>query len=110
MQINPDVFKAYDIRGLYPTEINEEVARLVGRGLSAYLRVPCIGISRDMRISSPSIAAALIEGIRSQGTDVVDYGMMGTDMLYFAVVRDGLGGGAQVTASHNPRQYNGVKM
>jgi phosphomannomutase len=110
MQINPDVFKAYDIRGLYPTEINEEVARLIGRGLAAYLRVPCIGISRDMRVSSPSIAAALIEGIRAHGTDVIDYGMMGTDMLYFAVVRDGLGGGAQVTASHNPKQYNGVKM
>lgn len=110
MQINPDVFKAYDVRGLYPGEINEEIARLIGRGLATYLRVPCIGVSRDMRVSSPSIAAALIDGIRAQGTDVIDYGMMGTDMLYFAVVRDGLGGGAQVTASHNPGQYNGVKM
>jgi phosphomannomutase len=110
MKINPDVFKAYDVRGLYPGEINEEVARLIGRGLAAYLRVPCIGVSRDMRVSSPSIAAALIDGITAQGTDVIDYGMMGTDMLYFSVVRDGLGGGAQVTASHNPKQYNGVKM
>ena len=110
MQINPDVFKAYDIRGLYPGEINEELARLIGRGLATYLRVPSIGVSRDMRVSSPSIAAALIDGITAQGVDVIDYGMMGTDMLYFAVVRDGLGGGAQVTASHNPKQYNGVKM
>jgi phosphomannomutase len=110
MRINPDIFKAYDVRGLYPNEINEAVARLIGRGLAAYLRVPCIGVSRDMRVSSPAMAAAFIEGVRAQGTDVIDYGMMGTDMLYFAVVRDGLGGGAQITASHNPKQYNGVKL
>ncbi len=86
------------------------MANLIGRGLAAYLRVPSIAVSRDMRLSSPALAAAFIEGVRSQGTDVIDYGMMGTDMLYFAVVRDGLGGGAQITASHNPKQYNGVKM
>ena len=110
MQINTDIFKAYDVRGLYPGEINEDVARLIGRGFAAYLRVPRIGVSRDMRVSSPSVAAAFIDGVRDQGTDVVDYGMLGTDMLYFAVVRDGLGGGAQITASHNPKQYNGIKM
>ena len=110
MPINPDIFKAYDVRGLYPSEINEDVARQIGRGLAAYLAVPCIGISRDMRVSSPSLAAAFIEGVLAQGVDVIDYGMIGTDMLYFAVVRDGLGGGAQITASHNPQQYNGVKM
>src|SRR5262249_61472945 len=69
-----------------------------------------IAVSRDMRLSSPSIAAAFIEGAREQGADVVDYGMMGTDMLYFAVARDGHDGGVQVTASHNPKQYNGIKM
>ena len=110
MNINPDIFKAYDVRGLYPTEINEGVATLIGRGLAAYLRVPSIAVSRDMRLSSPALAAAFIEGVRSQGTDVIDYGMMSTDMLYFAVVRDGLAGGAQITASHNPKHYNGVKM
>jgi phosphomannomutase len=110
MQINPDIFKAYDVRGLYPNEINEDVARLIGRGLAAYLHVPCLAVSRDMRVSSPALASAFVEGVRAQGTDVVDYGMMGTDMLYFAVARDGLGGGAQITASHNPKQYNGVKM
>jgi phosphomannomutase len=110
MHINRDIFKAYDVRGLYPGEINEEVATLIGRGLAAYLRVPAIAVSRDMRLSSPALAAAFIDGVRTQGTDVIDYGMMGTDMLYFAVVRDGLGGGAQITASHNPKQYNGVKM
>src|SRR5215510_3697148 len=110
MQINPDTFKAYDIRGLYPGDINEEIARGVGRGFVAYLKAKRIGVSRDMRVSSPALADAFIEGARRQGADVVDYGMMGTDMLYFAVSRDGLDGGAQITASHNPKQYNGVKM
>jgi phosphomannomutase len=76
----------------------------------AYLDGRRIAVSRDMRVSSPSLAAAFIAGAREQGADVVDYGMAGTDMLYFAVVRDGLDGGAQITASHNPKQYNGVKM
>ena len=110
MHINPEIFKAYDVRGLYPGELNEEIARLIGRGFAAYLKVPRVAVSRDMRVSSPPLASAFIEGVRDQGTDVIDYGMMSTDMLYFAVVRDELGGGAQITASHNPGQYNGVKM
>lgn len=110
MSINPSIFKAYDVRGLYPTEVNEDAARLIGRGFVAYLGARRIGVSRDMRLSSPSVAAAFIEGARAQGADVVDYGMMGTDMLYYAVARDGLDGGAQVTASHNPKEYNGIKM
>ena len=110
MHVNADIFKAYDVRGLYPGEINEQIARLIGRGFAAYLNVPQVGVSRDMRVSSPALAAAFIDGVCEQGTDVIDYGMMGTDMLYFAVVRDALGGGAQITASHNPGQYNGVKM
>jgi phosphomannomutase len=108
--INPAIFKAYDVRGLYPQEINEDAARLIGRGFVAYLRAGRIAVSRDMRLSSPSIAAAFIEGAREQGADVVDYGMMGTDMLYFAVARDGHDGGVQITASHNPKEYNGIKM
>ena len=108
--MNPDIFKAYDVRGVYPGEIDETVARLIGRGFAAYLQTPTIGMSRDMRVSSPALASAFIDGVIEQGTNVIDYGMMGTDMLYFAVARDGLGGGAQVTASHNPKQYNGVKM
>src|ERR671934_2015154 len=108
--IDPAIFKAYDVRGLYPQEINEEAARLIGRGFVAFLEARRIAVSRDMRLSSPSIAAAFIDGAREQGADVVDYGMMGTDMLYFAVARDGLDGGVQITASHNPKQYNGMKM
>ena len=110
MQINTSIFKAYDVRGLYPSEINGTVARLIGRGFVAYLGAKRIGVSRDMRVSSPAIAAAFIDGAREQGADVVDYGMMGTDMLYFASVNDGLEGGAQITASHNPGRYNGIKM
>jgi phosphomannomutase len=109
-KLDPTIFKAYDIRGLYPSEVNEDAAREIGRAFVAYLKAGRIGVSRDMRVSSPSIAAAFIEGARAQGADVVDYGMCGTDMLYFAVVRDGLDGGAQITASHNPKQYNGIKM
>jgi len=110
MDINADIFKAYDIRGLYPAEIDETVARQIGRGFVAYLGARRIGVSRDMRVSSPGLAAAFVAGAREQGADVIDYGMCGTDMLYFAVVDDDLEGGAQITASHNPKQYNGVKM
>jgi phosphomannomutase len=108
--INPSIFKAYDVRGLYPQEVNEDAARLIGRGFVAYLKAKRIAVSHDMRVSSPSIAAAFIEGARMQGADVVDYGLMGTDMLYFAVARDRHDGGAQITASHNPKQYNGIKL
>ena len=110
MPITPAIFKAYDVRGLYPAEINEDATRQIGRAFAAYLKAKRIGVSRDMRLSSPTLSAAFIEGARSQGTDVIDYGMCGTDMMYFAVVRDGLDGGAQITASHNPKEYNGIKM
>jgi len=110
MSITPSIFKAYDVRGIYPTELNEDIARLVGRAFVAYLDARRIGVSRDMRVSSPSLAAAFVDGAREQGADVVDYGMCGTDMLYFGVARDGLDGGAQITASHNPKDYNGMKM
>jgi phosphomannomutase len=110
MTISPNIFKAYDVRGLYPSEVNEEAARLIGRGFVAYLDARRIAVGRDMRLSSPSVAAAFIEGAREQGADVVDYGTMATDMMYFAVARDGHDGGVQITASHNPKQYNGIKM
>ncbi|HET7218313.1 MAG TPA: phosphomannomutase/phosphoglucomutase [Vicinamibacterales bacterium] len=110
MTINPNMFKAYDVRGLYPSEVNEDAARLIGRGFVSYLQATRIAVGRDMRLSSPSVAAAFIQGAREQGGDVVDYGMLATDMLYFAVARDGLDGGVQITASHNPKEYNGIKM
>jgi phosphomannomutase len=110
MNLNPDIFKAYDVRGVYPGEINEEAARAIGAAFVDYLKTKRIAVSRDMRLSSPSLAEAFIDGAVSQGCDVVDYGMMATDMLYFAVARDAHDGGVQITASHNPKQYNGMKM
>ena len=108
--MNPDIFKAYDVRALYPQELDEATAKQIGRGFVSYLKAKRIAVSRDMRLSSPSLAEAFIDGALSQGADVVDCGMMATDMLYYVVATDKLEGGAQITASHNPSQYNGVKM
>ena len=109
-QIDPSIFKAYDIRGLYPEQLSEDLAHAVGRAFVAYLEARRIAVSRDMRVSSPSLATAFIDGALTQGADVVDFGMLGTDMLYYAVARDEFDGGAQITASHNPKQYNGMKL
>jgi phosphomannomutase len=108
--LNPDIFKAYDVRGVYPGEINEDAAAAIGAAFIAHLHAGRVAVGRDMRLSSPSLAAAFIDGAASQGADVVDYGMIATDMLYFAVARDRHDGGVQITASHNPGQYNGIKM
>ena len=108
--IDETVFKAYDVRGLYPSQINEDLARHIGRAFVAFLDANRIAVSRDMRVSSPTLSAAFIDGARTQGADVVDFGMLATDMLYYAVARDNFDGGAQITASHNPKEYNGVKM
>jgi phosphomannomutase len=110
MNLNPGIFKAYDVRGLYPSEVNEEGARAIGAAFVAYLQAKRIAVGRDMRLSSPALAAAFIDGATAQGADVVDYGMVATDMLYFAVASDGHDGGVQITASHNPKEYNGLKM
>ncbi|HEV3060662.1 MAG TPA: phosphomannomutase/phosphoglucomutase [Vicinamibacterales bacterium] len=110
MKLDTGIFKAYDVRGVYPGEVDEATARAIGAAFIAYLKAPRVGVGRDMRLSSPALAAAFIEGVTSQGADVVDYGMIATDMLYYAVATDGLAGGAQITASHNPKQYNGMKM
>ncbi|MEO8257321.1 MAG: phosphomannomutase/phosphoglucomutase [Acidobacteriota bacterium] len=110
MDLNPTIFKAYDVRGVYPGEINEAAARAIGAAFVTYLQARRIAVGRDMRLSSPAVAAAFIDGATAQGADVVDYGMIATDMLYFAVARDGHDGGVQITASHNPGQYNGIKM
>ena len=110
MAVNLEVFKAYDIRGVYPTELDEAVARDVGRAFVAYLGARRIAVGRDMRLSSPAMAAAFIDGALAQGADVVDYGLIATDMLYFAVARDRHDGGAAITASHNPKQYSGIKL
>jgi phosphomannomutase len=108
--MNPAIFKAYDVRGIYPTELDEQIFHQIGRAFVSYLKARRIGVGRDMRVSSPGLTAAFIDGARAQGADVVDYGMISTDMIYYAVGTDDLDGGAQINASHNPKQYNGCKM
>src|SRR4029077_20699113 len=110
VMLDPAVFKAYDVRGLYPSELDEQGAYAVGRAFVEQFEPRRIAVGHDMRLSSPSMAAALIEGAADGGADVVDVGMVGTEMLYFAVGELGLDGGVTVTASHNPKQYTGMKI
>ena len=108
--INPEIFKAYDVRGLYPSEVNEETFLQLGRAFAVFLGPGRVAVTRDMRLSSPSLTKAFIDGVTMQGVHVLDCGLAGTDMMYFAVAANGLDGGAQITASHNPKQYNGCKL
>jgi phosphomannomutase len=108
--IDGSIFKAYDIRGIYPKQIDGELARRVGRAFIDYLGAKRIAVGRDARASSPEIAAGFIRGARSQGAEVIDVGTVGTDVLYYAVASADLEGGAIITASHNPKEWNGIKM
>ena len=108
--VNPKIFGAYDVRGIYPTDLNDEVAYRIGRAFAQYMGVDSIAVGHDMRISSPALAQSFMRGITDQGTDAIDLGLTTTDELYFAVGKYGYPGGAMITASHNPKQYNGFKM
>ena len=108
--VNPRIFGAYDVRGVYPTDLNEDTAYRIGRAFAQYLGVSPIAVGRDMRLSSPALAQAFIRGITDQGADAVDLGLTTTDELYFAVGKYSYSAGAMITASHNPKQYNGIKM
>jgi phosphomannomutase len=108
--LDPKVFKAYDVRGLYPSELDEEGGYAIGRAFVEQFEPKSIAVGRDMRLSSPAIAAAVIRGATEGGSEVKDIGMIGTEMLYFAVGELGLDGGITVTASHNPKDYNGMKI
>ena len=108
--LEASVFKAYDVRGVYPDELDEGGARAIGRAYAEHFEPRRVAVGRDMRLSSPAMAAALIEGVRDGGADVVDVGLVGTEMLYFAVGELGLDGGICVTASHNPKEYTGMKV
>lgn len=110
MQIVSEIFKAYDIRGKVGTELTVEVAEAVGRGLADTLGAGPVAVGRDMRPDSGALADALIQGLVSQGRDVINIGEVTTDMIYFAVGNGQLAGGAMVTASHNPGEYNGIKL
>jgi len=106
----PEVFKAYDVRGLYPAELDEDGAYAIGRAYVEQFEPRRIAVGRDMRLSSPTMAASLMAGAADGGADVADLGMVGTEMLYFAVGELGLDGGVAVTASHNPKEYTGMKI
>mgnify|MGYP001187689239 CR=1 FL=1 len=109
MDVNPSIFKAYDIRGIYPTDLNEDAAYLIGRAFVTFLGAETVIVGRDMRISGPAMFEAVVRGITDQGADVADIGMVSTDQYYFACATLGLPG-MMVTASHNPKQYSGFKM
>ncbi len=108
--LDPKVFKAYDVRGLYGSELDEDGAYGIGRAYVEHFEPRAIAVGRDMRLSAPTMAAAVIEGAADGGADVVDLGMVGTEMVYYAVGALGLEGGICVTASHNPKQYTGMKI
>ncbi|MGC8659760.1 MAG: phosphomannomutase [Desulfomonilaceae bacterium] len=103
-------FKAYDIRGRIPDELNEDIALKIGRAYATLLKPKKICIGRDVRLSSASLVSALAEGISSHGCDVIDIGLCPTEMVYFATSHLNLDGGIMVTASHNPMDYNGMKL
>ncbi|MFC1700780.1 phosphomannomutase/phosphoglucomutase [Patescibacteria group bacterium] len=110
MEINQKIFKAYDIRGIYPREINEEAVYAIGRAFVIFSKAKKIVVGRDIRLSSPALAKSLIRGIIDQGADVIDIGLITTPMMYFSVVEYGFDGGIIVTASHNSREFNGLKI
>ncbi|MGD2168385.1 MAG: phosphomannomutase [Gammaproteobacteria bacterium] len=105
-----DCFKAYDVRGKVPGQLNEDIAYLIGRAYVEFLDPKLVAVGRDIRLSSPTISDALIRGITDSGTDVMDIGIGGTELAYFATFSQRLDGGIMVTASHNPPDYNGMKM
>ncbi|MBV9231167.1 MAG: phosphomannomutase/phosphoglucomutase [Chloroflexi bacterium] len=108
--IDPSIFKAYDVRGIYGQTLTDEAAYVIGRAAAQYLNVPEIAVGRDMRLSSPQLAAAFIRGVADQGVNAVDLGLTTTDGLYFAVGKFKYPAGVMITASHNPGNYNGLKF
>jgi phosphomannomutase len=108
--LDPKVFKAYDVRGIYPSELDEEGAYAIGRAFVEVFEPQRIAVGHDMRLSSPAMAEAVIRGASEAGAEVLDLGLVGTEMVYFAVGELGLDGGVAVTASHNPKEYTGMKI
>ncbi len=105
-----DIFKSYDVRGVYPNELNETIVEHIGRAFVVFMQAKKVAVASDKRVSSPTLLAALIRGITLQGADVIDLGLLSTPMLYFASSRLDIDGAIMVTASHNPGQYNGLKF
>ncbi len=103
-------FKAYDVRGRLPDELNEDIAYRIGRGFAEFVKPRKVAVGRDIRLSSAQLRDALVKGLNDSGVDVVDIGLVGTEGVYFATFHESLDGGIMVTASHNPPDYNGMKM
>ncbi len=110
MTLDPAAFKAYDVRGLYPDQVDEEGAARIGRAFPALTGATRIAVGHDVRLSSPTMSAAFCDGARSAGADVCELGLAATEMVYFAVAEGGYDGGAIITASHNPPDYTGAKL
>lgn len=110
MDVTNKAFKAYDVRGVYPTEVNEELAYRVGRIFTAMFAAETVVVGHDIRLSGPALVAALTEGLRHGGAKVIDIGQCGTEMIYFATAHLNADGGIMITASHNPKEYNGMKL
>ncbi|MFH1971666.1 MAG: phosphomannomutase/phosphoglucomutase [Patescibacteria group bacterium] len=116
MQLDESIFKAYDIRGIYPEQINEDLVYKIGRAYSTFLikenpeKKLSVVVSSDMRLSSPSLRESLTKGIIDSGINVIDIGLASTPTFYFAVAFYGYDGGLQISASHNPKEYNGLKI
>ena len=105
-----EVFRAYDIRGIYPSEIDEETFYRIAKGYVYVFRPNVVAVGMDARLSSPSLKESLVNGLLDAGVYVVDIGQAASDMLYFSVGTYGYSGGLVVSASHNPREYNGLKL
>ncbi len=110
MSITIECFKAYDIRGRIPDQLNEDIARRIGNATAAFLEAKTIVVGRDMRLSSAALTDAVVEGLVAAGVEVLDIGLCGTEMVYFGVMHLEADGGIMITASHNPADYNGLKL
>ena len=116
--MDPGIFKAYDVRGLYGEQIDEDVAYRIGRGFAQVLAEMYdtrpqdlrLALGRDMRLAAPALSERYAQGMRDEGASVLDIGMVGTEMLYWTVGSRGLDGGLMCTASHNPKAYTGAKL
>ena len=108
--MKPEIFKAYDIRGIYPTELNENDAYHIGRAVVEHLKPKVLGVGRDIRTSSPSLFESFARGVMDGGVDVIDLGIITTPMVYFAAGRLDIDAAISLTASHNPPEYNGMKI
>lgn len=108
--LDAGIFKAYDVRGIYPEQLNEEIAHKLGNAFVQFLNCRNVAVGRDMRLSSGALFKALCKGITGSGADVIDLGLCSTDMFYFAVEKYGYDSGIMITASHNPKEWNGFKL